>query len=247
MICCDSCSAWQHNDCMLLPYAPEDAPDKYYCERCKPEDHQDLLAAISRGEKPWKEIARKREAAEVGKAAKKKKGGRRRGKAGSRPNEAMSEASLEPDPTQTPDQDIGTGVGGQKRKLVEPSHEAGSHQVSSLFLLLWLGLIGPNPLSGLQETTSEPPADNHGYCFVPEWSSFSHPERQAERHSNVIGPEFKARGFYRSDCIKRERASCPEKIRCFIACQTVHVGGFCRSEAGKGYHSLWSNCGGDRD
>jgi hypothetical protein len=130
MICCDRCSAWQHNDCMLLPYSPGEAPDKYFCEKCKPEDHSALLAAISKGQKPWEEIAKRREAAEAEKAAK-KKGGRRRGKAGSRPSEAMSDASPAPSVPHTQDQDTIASVGGQKRKLEEPANGAGTAQVST--------------------------------------------------------------------------------------------------------------------
>ncbi len=56
MICCDSCSAWQHNGCMGLP---EDyAVDTYFCEQCRPQNHKELLAAIARGEKPWEEATR---------------------------------------------------------------------------------------------------------------------------------------------------------------------------------------------
>ncbi len=116
---------------MLLPYPPEEAPDKYYCEQCKPEDHKELLAAIARGEKPWEEVARKRDAAEAEKATKKKKGGKRGRKAGSRPSEAVSEASLDVDMAQTPGKDTGSTLTGQKRKHEEPSNGAGTPQVNS--------------------------------------------------------------------------------------------------------------------
>lgn len=131
MICCDNCSAWQHNDCMLLPYPPDEAPDKYFCEQCRPQDHEDLLAAIARGERPWEEIARKREAAEAEKAVKKKKGGKRSRKVGSRPSEVVSEASPDVDTTQTPGKDVVPSSTGQKRKHEEPSNGAGTPQVSS--------------------------------------------------------------------------------------------------------------------
>lgn len=77
MICCDKCSAWQHNDCMGLP---EDySPDKYYCEQCRPSDHKELLAAMKRGEKPWIDAELRREEAKAEKSSKKKgkKGGRK--------------------------------------------------------------------------------------------------------------------------------------------------------------------------
>ncbi|OAL44728.1 hypothetical protein IQ07DRAFT_236235 [Pyrenochaeta sp. DS3sAY3a] len=53
MICCDNCDAWQHNKCLELPEGDYWDNRKYYCEQCKPEDHQELLAAMARGEKPW--------------------------------------------------------------------------------------------------------------------------------------------------------------------------------------------------
>jgi hypothetical protein len=53
MICCDKCEAWQHNKCLGLPEGDYWEDKTYYCEQCKPEDHQDLLAAMARGEKPW--------------------------------------------------------------------------------------------------------------------------------------------------------------------------------------------------
>lgn len=116
---------------MLLAYPPEEAPDKYYCEQCKPEDHKELLAAIKRGERPWEEVARKREAAEAEKAARKKKGGKRSRKAGPRPSEAVSEASPEIDITRTPNKDPVGSSAGQKRKHDEPSNGAGPSLVGT--------------------------------------------------------------------------------------------------------------------
>ena len=74
MICCDNCSAWQHNDCMGVTEDENQLPDSYLCEICKPEDHKDLLDAIERGEKPWESIAKRR--AEE-KKTRRRKGGRR--------------------------------------------------------------------------------------------------------------------------------------------------------------------------
>ncbi|KAK1149214.1 Transcription factor bye1 [Aspergillus melleus] len=92
MICCDQCSAWQHNDCMGLTFAKGEEPDEYFCEQCKPENHKVLLEKISRGEKPWEEVAeRRRKEAEEKKQSrrrKSKKGGRR-----GRPSEARTDTS----------------------------------------------------------------------------------------------------------------------------------------------------------
>ncbi|KAF2638622.1 hypothetical protein P280DRAFT_471222 [Massarina eburnea CBS 473.64] len=53
MICCDQCEAWQHNQCLNLPGSKYWANKSYFCERCHPHDHVELLAAMARGEKPW--------------------------------------------------------------------------------------------------------------------------------------------------------------------------------------------------
>ncbi|CAI6331844.1 unnamed protein product [Periconia digitata] len=59
MICCDQCEVWQHNQCLDLPEGEYWDNRSYYCERCKPEDHRELLAAMERGEKPWNRKSKK--------------------------------------------------------------------------------------------------------------------------------------------------------------------------------------------
>jgi Transcription factor S-II (TFIIS), central domain/SPOC domain/PHD-finger len=53
MICCDKCEAWQHNVCMGITEDDNKLPEQYFCEQCRSENHQELLAAIARGERPW--------------------------------------------------------------------------------------------------------------------------------------------------------------------------------------------------
>ncbi|KAK2824763.1 hypothetical protein FQN49_007500 [Arthroderma sp. PD_2] len=81
MICCDKCAAWQHNDCMGLAFPKGEEPAEYFCEKCKPENHKELLAKINRGEKPWEEAATKRAQEAEERKARKKKGGKRGKKA----------------------------------------------------------------------------------------------------------------------------------------------------------------------
>ncbi|KAL4983761.1 transcription factor S-II, central domain-containing protein [Aspergillus falconensis] len=101
MICCDQCSAWQHNDCMGLTFAKGEVPDQYFCEQCKPEDHPVLMEKIARGEKPWLEVAeRRRKEAEELKQARRKKG-RKGGKRG-RPSEPKEPKPEKSTPARTP-------------------------------------------------------------------------------------------------------------------------------------------------
>ncbi|SMR51799.1 unnamed protein product [Zymoseptoria tritici ST99CH_1A5] len=50
---CDACSVWQHNICMGIPDDQDDIPEHYFCEECRPEEHQETIDAIARGEKIW--------------------------------------------------------------------------------------------------------------------------------------------------------------------------------------------------
>ena len=61
-ISCDTCSVWQHNVCMGVPLEEEAQPDNYFCEKCHPEDHQELLEAMDRGEKLWEKRLEEHEA-----------------------------------------------------------------------------------------------------------------------------------------------------------------------------------------
>ncbi|KAF3492413.1 uncharacterized protein GIQ15_01930 [Arthroderma uncinatum] len=94
MICCDKCAAWQHNDCMGLVFPKGEEPAEYFCEKCKPENHRELLDKINRGEKPWEEAATKRAQEAEERKARKKKGGKRGKKA--RQSDVKSEHSDAP-------------------------------------------------------------------------------------------------------------------------------------------------------
>ena len=61
MVQCEGCKVWQHCECLELDEDELDSDkDKlYYCEVCKPELHEEFLAKVERGEKPW-ETARKK-------------------------------------------------------------------------------------------------------------------------------------------------------------------------------------------
>ena len=123
MIVCDRCDAWQHNECMELPDDDSLLPDEYFCEVCKPEDHQGLLAKVTRGEKPWEERARMREWEEEERKSRRRKGGKK-GKKG-RVSDMKTEKSEETNGNGTTTKDAPTIDGpaamtpetNQKRKL----------------------------------------------------------------------------------------------------------------------------------
>ena len=61
---------------------PEDdklLPEHYFCERCKPQNHKDLLAAVAKGERPWEaglQLLKEQEKLKKSKKSRKSKGGR---------------------------------------------------------------------------------------------------------------------------------------------------------------------------
>lgn len=196
MICCDNCSAWQHNGCMGLPEDYE--VDTYFCEQCKPETHKELLAAIARGEKPW-------EAAEGAKKEEKgkKKGGRKgRKSGGTRASDAVAPvASQEPEeptpqpapaPAPTPaSAPVPAPVTGQKRKL-EESPPAPEVKV----LLLERSPKRLLMKSKNKKVRGTPAADTNGAKPTPpaerpaerKPSQSSTPSRQASKSEPASGP-----------------------------------------------------------
>ena len=117
MICCDTCSAWQHNICMGVSDDEDEIPDNYWCEKCKPEDHRETLAAIERGENIWEERqARHKQEEEEERARKRKKG--KKGKGG-RASEVKEdgEADSAQSPAAKPQVSTPKADAPQKRKL----------------------------------------------------------------------------------------------------------------------------------
>lgn len=101
MVICDSCEAWQHNECMEISENDDELPEQYFCEECRPEEHRELLTKVARGEKPWEERAKQRELEEEERKARRRKGGKR-GKKG-RASEVKAEITKESStPTSSP-------------------------------------------------------------------------------------------------------------------------------------------------
>ena len=190
MICCDNCESWQHNDCMGLP--DDYAPPQYFCEKCKPEDHKELLAAVARGEKPWEEVARKREAAAAeAEQASKKKGGKKGRKSGARASDVQPRNSQEVEGPQITGS--GKGANGQKRKLEEPSNGSSPQQVSHQIQTITSYLTPPQDTKKARQTPTH--QDTHsdtknGVRPPPQnrkSSALSTPSRQASRSELAMG------------------------------------------------------------
>lgn len=101
MIVCDNCEAWQHNECMEVSEEPNELPDQYFCELCRPEDHRELLAKVKRGEKPWEERTKQREREELERKARRRKGGKK-GKKGRASEIKADDAKSNGTPSTTP-------------------------------------------------------------------------------------------------------------------------------------------------
>ncbi len=178
MICCDGCSAWQHNDCMGLKFAKGQEPDQYFCEQCRPENHKELLEKMARGEKPWEEVAekRRREAEELKQS--KRKGRKKGGKRG-RPSESKADASTpargsasrqSATPSETPVASTATPVAeknshppdqrsasSQKRKFSEQQEVSTPESVSIQTSIIWtIPLTSMKGPKSKQQKTSPP-------------------------------------------------------------------------------------------
>lgn len=164
---------------MLLP--DDYAPPQYFCEECKPEDHEELLAAVGRGEKPWEEVARQREAAEAEKFAK-KKGGKKGRKSGARASDIPPRASQDLEATQTPPATVKGGT-GNKRKLEEPSN--GTPQVRLKFGVIASHLTFHQDTKKARQsptdTPTEPKSGVRPTAQHRKSSAMATPSRQASR------------------------------------------------------------------
>ncbi|KAG5928770.1 hypothetical protein E4U53_002587 [Claviceps sorghi] len=104
-ISCETCYAWQHNVCVGVSSFEDEIPDNYWCERCRPEDHKELLQGIAKGEKPW-EARRKAHEGEVAERKKRKGGRRGKGKRGSDAREELDKDSSKAKAKASPPPDI---------------------------------------------------------------------------------------------------------------------------------------------
>ncbi|KAG5989107.1 hypothetical protein E4U54_004436 [Claviceps lovelessii] len=104
-ISCETCYAWQHNVCVGVSSFEDEIPENYWCERCRPEDHKELLQGIAKGEKPW-EARRTAHEGEVAERKKRKGGRRGKGKRGSDAREELDKDSSKAKAKASPTPDV---------------------------------------------------------------------------------------------------------------------------------------------
>jgi hypothetical protein len=125
----------------------EDLPKEYFCELCRPENHQELLAGIEEGERPWEA---RRKAYEDEKAEKKKKGPKKGKKRTSDLREDASQKSKQsPPPAPEPKKDPKAAT--LKRKNGDGSQERET-KVSPPFVRCERTVTDSAPLRPLQKS-----------------------------------------------------------------------------------------------
>lgn len=110
-VSCDACSVWQHNICMGVPEDEDEVGEHYFCEQCRPEEHEETVAAIKNGDKIWE--TRNKIYAQEKKMSRSRKS--KSGKPGWLKRDLREESAVEeqkPTPTPAPD----SKESGNKRK-----------------------------------------------------------------------------------------------------------------------------------
>lgn len=154
-ISCETCYAWQHNVCVGVSSYEDEIPDNYWCEKCRPEDHKELLEGIKRGEKPWEERRRAHEEKKRRKGGRKPKGGR---KSDSKEPDKEKDAKTKAKPSPAPDtkEKKETPFKG-KRKAREDSHDTDGKVCPTDLLGGECRLTNGNQSSKARRVSTEPP------------------------------------------------------------------------------------------
>ncbi|KAF8422630.1 transcription factor S-II, central domain-containing protein, partial [Tirmania nivea] len=103
MVQCEGCKVWQHCECLELDEDELEEDKDYYCEVCKPENHEEFLAKVERGEKPWetaRRTKRKRKGRKSTGKGKKGKASQAKKKGGKK---VEPKPELEPEPEPEPE------------------------------------------------------------------------------------------------------------------------------------------------
>ncbi|KAF4121401.1 SPOC domain [Geosmithia morbida] len=124
-ISCETCYAWQHNVCVGVSSYEDEIPDYYWCERCRPQDHTELLEGIAKGEKPWEARRKAFEERKGRRGGRRPKGGRRSDTKddAERERDSRLKTKASPTPDSAKDTKDAGGSAKGKRKNREDSHD----------------------------------------------------------------------------------------------------------------------------
>lgn len=127
-IACSDCEAWQHNVCMGITTDKDILENmEYWCERCKPENHKELLDSMARGEKLWETRLKAHDQA-VLEAQRNKRGRKGKGKRVSEVRAETPQNSKSKTPDAQPEakkekKEPASRAGSTKRKTRDESHD----------------------------------------------------------------------------------------------------------------------------
>lgn len=175
-IACEDCGTWQHNVCMGIPTENVRALPDYFCEACRPNQHQELLAAMQRGESLWETRREAYVAEKKARKTRKGKGGGAKKKKAESKQRTNGQAKNSPVPSAREDsasakKESVNRVASVKRKDREGSQEAESgktkqRKVSNAAPPSPVATANPAPSSKTQ--THPVPAASHSDQHVPQ-------------------------------------------------------------------------------
>lgn len=213
-IACMECDAWQHNVCMGITTDKEVLENMdYWCERCKPENHEALLDAMGRGEKLW-ETRRKAHEQAVLEAQKNRKGKKGKGKRVSE----MRAATPQTGKANSPDAQLEAKKekketvnrsGSTKRKTRDDSHD--EHLKVSKVRKVSSTNVSPAPPedngpADLPRTISELDSSRQGVAKLLN-KSLHHAVKNAQKNGNFPNSDADAEARALNLALRIERAT----------------------------------------
>lgn len=138
-ISCEKCNAWQHNICMGVTIEESELETlDYFCEQCRPDEHQQTLKAIANGERPWEARQQAYEQSQAHTKGKKKKTKGKRisdQKVEAEKNGKSSSPAVAPE-VKKEKKDLAGRAGSVKRKAIEDLPNEPATKVSHVQLFV---------------------------------------------------------------------------------------------------------------
>lgn len=125
-VSCDACSVWQHNICMGVPEDEDEVGEHYFCEQCRPQEHEETVESIKNGTKIWEQRNKTYlQEKKMSKSRKSKSGKPSWLKKDLRPDSAAAEEAKKntPTPAPAPAPDAKDASSKRKRESEVPSQD----------------------------------------------------------------------------------------------------------------------------